>query len=188
MLKNKKLIIALLLIPQIIIVKVLPYFPEFVERFYSNGLYKFTSKSLRYVFGWLPFSFGDLFYGLLIFFALRWLILNRKRTLKDTKSWLIDVGATISLVYFAFHIFWGFNYYRLPIHNKLDLENDYTTETLLEVTKQLITKTNTLQSRLTGSDSLKVEFPYSKKELLEKIPLGYRCLVYHLPIRVLAAT
>jgi len=171
-----KTFLALFLIIQIVIIRCLPFFPEIVERFYSNGLYSITSKSLRYAFGWLPFSFGDIFYGVLLFLAIRWGIKNRKRIFKDTKTWLIDVISTISLVYFAFHIFWGFNYYRLPIHKKLNIDNEYSTEALIEVTKQLIIKSNTLHSQLNSNDTLRVEFPYSKKELLKKIPLGYDAL------------
>jgi hypothetical protein len=174
--KKQKILVALLLFLQILIVQLLPFFPEAVETIYSNGLYLFTSNSLRLVFGWLPFSFGDLFYTFIVLAGLRWLFLNRKRLIKDTKNWIIDVLATLSLVYFAFHIFWGFNYYRLPIHKKINIKNTYTTEALLEVTKQLITKVNTLQLELGVNDSSKVEFPYSKDVLLEKIPLGYQAL------------
>ena len=34
--------------------------PEFIETYYSNGIYLYLSKFLRIVLGWLPFSAGDL--------------------------------------------------------------------------------------------------------------------------------
>ncbi|MBT8180448.1 MAG: DUF3810 domain-containing protein, partial [Eudoraea sp.] len=52
--------IALSIIPQIIIVKWLGSYPELIENYYSKGLYPFISKLYRLVFGWLPFSMGDL--------------------------------------------------------------------------------------------------------------------------------
>ena len=172
--KKQKTLLAIFLIVQIVFVKLLSFIPETVETIYSSGLYKFSSKSMRLVFGWLPFSFGDIMYTFICIASLRWLFLNRKRLVKDTKHWVIDVFATLSIVYFAFHLFWGFNYYRLPIHEKINIKNTYTTETLLDVTKQLITKVNTLQLELGVNDSSKVAFPYTKQVLLEKIPLGYQ--------------
>ena len=50
---------------QYLILLLLRNFPEFVERYYSQGIYPFLSALLRYVFGWIPFSVGDVFYLLL---------------------------------------------------------------------------------------------------------------------------
>lgn len=176
MLKKKKTIIALLLIPQILLVKLLSNFPEFVERFYSNGLYEWLSKIFRFVLGWLPFSFGDLLYALCIIYVVRWFFLNRRRLRKDTKNWVIDVLATLSLFYFAFHLFWGMNYHRLPLHKSLKLERDYTTEELIEVTKKLIERSNAFHASLAINDSLAVKLPYSKAEIFKMTPQGYENL------------
>jgi len=173
MLKNKKTIIALSIIPQYLIVKLLSNYPDFVETYYSNGLYQLTSKALRFVFGWLPFSIGDILYAIAGLYIIRWFFINRKRILKDTKAWFIDVFATLSLVYFAFHLFWGLNYYRLPLHETLELKNTYNTEELVRVTKKLIEKSNELHINITKNDSVKVIIPFSKKELLNKTPNGY---------------
>ena len=173
MLKNKKIILALFLIIQIVVIKILPYFPEIVEKIYSCGLYSFTSKIERYIFSWLPFSFGDLLYGFSIVYIVRWLLINRKRVIKDTKNWLLDIVATISIVYFAFHLFWGFNYYRLPIHKTMNIGNDYSTESLIQICEQLVYTVNTLQKELAINDSAKVEIPYNKKEILNKVPFVY---------------
>ncbi len=171
--KNPKLIIALALIPQIIFINILAQFPEVVERYYSNGIYQWFSAMSRFVFGWLPFSFGDIFYAVAIIFIIRWLIFNRKRIYKDFKNWLIDVFSTISLIYFAFHVFWAFNYYRLPLHKNLNLKADYSTEELITVTQQLIKKSNALHLKVATHDTLKVNLPYSKRDILSMAPLGY---------------
>ncbi|PIA79333.1 amino acid permease [Gaetbulibacter sp. 4G1] len=173
MLKNKKISIALLLIPQYITVKWLAHYPEFIESYYSNGLYPYISKIFRYVLGWLPFSFGDLIYALAIIYAIRWLYKNRKRLRKDTKQWFIDVFAVVSIFYFAFHLFWGLNYYRLPLHKNLNLKHDYTTEQLVSVTKKLIEKSNDYHLKITNNDTVKVDIPYSKSEVFEISKKGY---------------
>ena len=181
MLKKKKILIAFSIIPQYLLVKLLSNYPDFIETYYSNGLYQFTSKALRYVLGWLPFSVGDLFYTIAGIYIIRWLIINRKRIIKDTKAWCIDVLSVISLVYFAFHLFWGMNYYRLPLHETLQIENTYTTEELITVTKKLIETSNSIHNNINPNDSLKVEMPYTKSELLDKTVYGYNALAEKFP-------
>ena len=181
MLKKKKTIIALSIIPQYLIVKLLSNYPEFIETYYSNGLYLFTSKALRYAFGWLPFSVGDIFYTIASIYIIRWLFINRKRISNDTKDWFIDVLSAVSLVYFAFHLFWGMNYYRLPLHKAVQLENKYTTEELIIVTKKLIEASNTIHINISQNDTLKIEMPYNKKELLSKVVNGYNELEQKFP-------
>ena len=164
--QKRKIFVALSIIPALIIVKVLSYFPNIVETFYSDGLYPILSKLSRYAFGWIPFSFGDIFYTVSGILILRWLIINRKRILTDTKNWVLEVLTTVSFVYIAFHVFWGLNYYRLPVHQKLELKSTYTTEELINTTNLLIDQTNRLHLQLVENDTLKVIMPYTKKELI----------------------
>lgn len=176
MLKKKKTIIALLLIPQVLLVRTLSNYPELVERFYSNGIYEWLSKIFRYILGWLPFSFGDLLYAFMIIYLIRWMYKNIRRLQKDTKNWIIEVFATFSIFYFAFHLFWGMNYHRLPLHKSLKLEREYTTEQLVELTEKLIDKSNTIHASLTKNDSLAVKFPYTRNTIFEMTSNGYENL------------
>ena len=181
MLKHKKIIVALSLIPQIIFVKVLAQFPGFIEQFYSHGIYIYISKLMRYIFGWIPFSIGDIFYTAAVIYLVRWLVLNRNRVIEDTKDWLLDVLSFVSVAYFAFHMLWAFNYYRLPLHKSLDIEHNYTTEKLVNFIETLIVKTNAIHFSITKNDTLKVVMPYSKVELLQKVPEGYDNLSEEFP-------
>ena len=174
--KNKKLGLVIFLGIQILMILILKKYPEFVERFYSNGLYIGISKLMRFVFGWVPFSVGDVFYTLASIYILRWLYLNRKRIIKDTLNWLLDIGATLSIAYFAFHILWAFNYYRQPLYKSLNLDSDYTTEQLVSFTKKLIVKSNSIHNELSSVDSIKIEFPFSKSEVFNKVQNGYEKL------------
>lgn len=176
-----KPIIAFSILLQIVLIKILAHFPEFVERFYSNGLYKFISKMMHLVFGWIPFSVGDLLYTIAGIYIIRWFVINRKRIRKDTKNWFLDVMVAISIGYFSFHLLWAFNYYRLPLHKSLNIETNYTTEELIAFTKQLIESSNAIQLELTQNDSVKVDMPYSKKELLDLTPRGYEQLTKQFP-------
>jgi len=174
--KLNKQILAIALIPFIIAVKLIGLFPQFVEDYYSNGLYQMLSKIERYAFGWLPFSFGDLVYGFGIIMIIRWFFITRKRLFKDTKNWLIDLFSAVTILYVAFHLFWGMNYYRQPLHKSLNIDEDYTTEELIKLTEQLIVKVNRLQFNLTKNDSAKVEMPYTKEAILESAPRAYTVL------------
>ena len=135
--KRTKLILAVLLPIQIIALQVLKHFPNFIETYYSTGLFPYLSRMPRFLFGWVPFSIGDIFYLLIAILALRWMYKNRKRIRKDTLHYFIDIVATFSIVYFVFNLLWGLNYYRVPLHQTLNLNTDYTTEQLISTTKRL---------------------------------------------------
>ncbi len=173
---NKKLGWVIFLGIQILSISILKNYPSFVEQFYSNGLYVFLSKIMRYVFGWLPFSVGDLLYTLGGIYIIRWLIINRKRIIKDTINWLLDIGATLSIAYFAFHILWALNYYRQPLYKSLNIEAEYTTEQLISFTEKLIEKSNSIHNKLATNDAAKVELPYTKSEIFNRVQNGYEKL------------
>jgi len=174
--KRTKLILTGLLIIQILLLQVLKFFPEFVERYYSNGIYPFLSTMSRYLFGWIPFSVGDVFYTLIGIIAIRWLYKNRRRFRIDIVSYVLDITATLSIVYFVFNILWGFNYYRVPLHKTLNLETKYTTEQLISTTKRFIKKSNELHRTLGYHDTIKIDLPYSQKEIFDKSLNGYQNL------------
>ena len=173
MAKRTKIWIALSIIPQLLLVKSLVFFPGFVESFYSNGLYIVISKAMRFVFGWIPFSVGDIIYTIAGIYVIRWMVKNIWRIRKGLKAFMVDILTAVSLLYFTFHLFWGFNYYREPLHTKMGLEAQYTTDELIETTDALTLLTNEIQSHLVEDDSLAVEVPYSKSELLRKSSDGY---------------
>ncbi|MEO6347000.1 MAG: DUF3810 domain-containing protein [Aquaticitalea sp.] len=171
--KHLKLWIALSLFVQIVLLRILARYPDFVERFYSHGVYQLIAKLMHYSFGWIPFSMGDIFYTIAVIYMLRWLFVHRKRILKDTKYWILDVLSAVSIGYFAFHVLWAFNYYRLPLHQSLNIENEYSTEQLIKTTTLLIEKSNTIHREITLNDSAKVIMPFTKRELIAMVPQGY---------------
>lgn len=178
---KKQLLIALSIIPAVITVKILSNFPEFVERFYSNGIYLGISKALRFLLGWLPFSFGDVVYIIGILLLLRWVFTQGKTLFKSPLKTLTQIGCVLAIIYTAFNLFWGLNYYRLPLHKKLNLDNTYSTEELVKITKKIIDKANATHCSITDNDTVKVEIPLSKSEILKKTPEGYSTLAEQFP-------
>ena len=172
---NKKaaLILALFLPVQLILIRLLSGYPVLVEQWYSHWFYPFTSALLRRGLGFLPFSLGDILYALLVIMIIRWFALRVQQRFRNPKKWIINGIASLSLIYFCFNLFWGFNYYRLPLHRSLEIDDDYTTEELINLTRDLITTSNELQIALAKNDSVKVEIPHSKTKLLELSIAGY---------------
>lgn len=173
--------IALSIIPQIIIVKCLGSYPELVENYYSKGLYPLISHFFRIAFGWLPFSIGDLIYTVLIILAIWYIIIKRNQIRKNLKLFFRDIVLILSVAYFTFHLMWGFNYYRVPLSQTLDLKDTYTTNELILFTEKLIEKTNKLQYEVTSDTSLAVNIPYNHKEIFQKTLEGYTNLGIRYP-------
>ena len=173
---KSKYILPLLLLLQIIVLRILPYFPEFIERFYSNGLYLNISHFSRILFGKIPFSVGDCIYSILILFLIRWFWLTRKSWRTNWKNNLLQVLSVLSVFYFFFHLLWAFNYYREPLFEKMKIEKEYTDAQLLAFTKKLIVKTNAIQFQITKNDSSKVVFPYTQKQAFQMDLNGYENL------------
>ena len=170
---KRKYILPLFLIIQIAFLKIIAFFPELVERFYSNGLYVFISKILRTVLGKIPFSVGDILYGIIVVYVLIQIWKNRKTWKLHWKDNLLKVTSFISVTYFLFHLLWAFNYYRVPLFEKMNIERDYSDADLVAFTKKLIIKTNTIQYQITKNKNLKVNNLYSQDSILKLSQNGY---------------
>ena len=164
---KSKYILPLLLLLQIIILKILPFFPEFIERFYSNCLYIKIAHFSRIVLGKIPFSVGDCMYTILILLLIRWFWKVRKTWKLQWKDHLLTILSVLSVFYFFFHLLWAFNYYREPLFEKMKIEREYSDADLLAFTKKLIIKTNEIQFQITQNDSAKIVFPYSQNEAFQ---------------------
>ncbi|KIC03599.1 amino acid permease [Flavobacterium sp. JRM] len=178
---KRKYILPLFLLLQIIILKIIPFFPEFIEKNYSNGLYLKIASFSRIVLGGIPFSIGDCIYFILIVLFLRWLWIKRKSWKLLWKDNLLTVLSYLSVFYFLFHFLWAFNYYREPLFEKMGIQKEYTDADLLAFTKKLIAKTNTIQLQITKNDSLKVVFPYSQEQVFNMNLNGYNNLAAEHP-------
>lgn len=171
--KSKKVVLSLFLIVQIVVLQILSLFPSFIETYYSNGLYPIIAKTSRTLFGWIPFSIGDVIYFLVIFMILRWLFQIKGTWKMEWKSHLLTVVSGISIFYFLFHLLWATNYHRVPLFEKMNIEKEYSDADLLIFTEKLIVKTNEIHSKLEKNDSVKITNPYSQ-ELIFKMTLnGY---------------
>jgi hypothetical protein len=101
-----------------------------IEKNYATGFYPKLSATLRILFGWMPFSLGDIIYSIVTIAVLWQLGKFVVRLFHKTDSWkkkltpLFNAGITILFVYVYFYLFWGLNYYRNGIEQQLALQND----------------------------------------------------------------
>jgi hypothetical protein len=179
---NRKFIFPILLLVQVILIKILALFPEFIEKYYSNGLYLWISNLSRIFFGILNFSIGDVIYLILIVFLIRSIFKNRK-TIFSWKSWkatwkskILTGLSFISVFYFFFNILWGLNYHRIPLYEKMNLDKEYTKEELIVFTKKIIIKANEIHSQIEKNDSAEIVNPYDIQTIYSKTQNGYNQL------------
>lgn len=118
----------ILLIVLTIAIKWLSFYPEWVEKNYSLGIYPVISKVQRFLFGWIPFSLGDLFYAFLIFiilyktFQFFKLLFRKKLNRSYFIAGLQQIIFFFLFLYVVFNLLWGLNYNRTGIATQLQLK------------------------------------------------------------------
>lgn len=178
---KRKYILPLFLLVQILFLKIIAFFPEVVERFYSDGLYVYISKFSRTIFGKIPFSVGDLLYSIVVIYILISIWKTRKTWKTNWKNYLLRIVSFVSVAYFLFHLVWALNYYREPLFEKMNIKREYTDEELFAFTEKLIFKTNAVQYEITKNKNLKVSTIYSQDSIFKITQDGYDILAEKYP-------
>lgn len=153
----------------LVFVQVLSKFPVAVEAFYSQTLFVGIRNILHFLLSWIPFSVGDVFYISLVLYVVFFLSKLIRNKFRNWKKSLVCSIAFVSKIYILFHLLWGLNYYRVPMHEQLQIEDDYSTFELIDFTEKVIAKTNQLHFNLKENDSLPVNFKYNDQEISDLI-------------------
>jgi hypothetical protein len=134
-------------------IKIFSFFPRAVEKYYAMGLYPIIARLQRILFGWLPFSIGDVFYWGLIIWLIIGLVRLVQRLVKRRVDgrWLLGrLRRTVFiclLVYVLFNGLWGLNYDRLGIADQLQLNvQPYSTGDLTDLLRGITGRLNALDS------------------------------------------
>lgn len=150
-------IIVLLVV--IILLDLLDDHPQFIERWYSEGIYLWICRILHPVFNLFPFSVGDVLYLaviiLIVYYFVKLVLLLFKKQFKQ--AGILLMGAIVSTLgaIVAFYILWGINYFRPSAAERLKLpDTDYSTAQLEALTRVIIDSANTTRARLTQADLL----------------------------------
>lgn len=155
----------------IVLIQFFSYQENWVEKYYSTGLYPFFSPILRFLFGWIPFSLGDVLYTI----AVCWLLYKIGKNLifwirkKITrKIFLQKIGNGIwwlLCVYIVFSLFWGINYGRKGIAYQLQLGDlNYDTADVRQVQSIIINQINASKTKILAQH---IEYPSDRQLFLE---------------------
>ena len=109
---------------------------ERVERIYAMGIYPKIGTAFQFLFGWLPFSTGDIFYSLLIIYGILSLVRFIKAFRKSEQKWnamlmaIQKLALAICWLWIYFQVAWGLNYDRpsIPKRYAMDRSPVRTTE------------------------------------------------------------
>lgn len=179
---KKQLLFALTLPFQVLVMQFLSQKPQWVEQYYSNGIYPYISNFFRLILGWIPFSFGDLLGLILILLLIKAIYKLIKNKFKNITLLFLKFIKNLSIIYFCFYAFWGLNYFREPLAKNLGLlQSTYTTEQLIETTKKIVFKLNKIHLQITNNDSIKIKVPYSQKDIYKLASNGYKKLAITYP-------
>src|ERR1700709_2138242 len=114
-LKIKGISIAILAV-LIFLLMVAANYPQFIERYYSEGLYPFICHVLHPVFNLFPFSIGDVLYIAVIIYLLyavfKLIKLVFKKQFPDAGIYVLNLVISLQCSILVFYLFWGMNYFR----------------------------------------------------------------------------
>lgn len=149
MINKKKWIFIGALLVLVVFIRLFSANQFLTEQYFSTGLYSQISTFLRWITGWLPFSLGDLLYGVLIFWLLWKAVKVFKALFKKELDWqyflkrLPGFFTGLLIIYIAFNLLWGINYNRQGIAKELGLTMEkYSAEDLKILNNILLQKIN----------------------------------------------
>lgn len=151
-----------------------------VLRYYTNGIYPYTSVVQRWISSLFPFAIGDFLYVVFILYCIwsavkilkkLWARESRKEALKRIP---LQLFRFILVLYIVFKVCWGLNYSRPSVSTQLGISDDkYTVKELVALAEFMIGKVNTISAALGNK---KTEKSYTVTELETKAKQGYDLL------------
>ena len=94
-------------------------YPQWIEKWYSKGLYPFAAWILSGFSHLFPFSVWDVFWSIVVLILLYALGLMLTGKLRPGKFLLRSLQFA-ALLYTFFYLSWGYNYFRQPIEKRLN--------------------------------------------------------------------
>lgn len=189
--KKKINFFLILFLPvQILIYYFVSQFPERVERFYSNGIFKKIAFFLSYLTDFIPFSLGEAIIYLLFIYLVFKAVQFTKRGIKEKLPFKrILINATIgilsftSALYFLIMVLWGINYFRLPFQEITGYKKEKPSiEELKSLCTLLIPKCNELRKLVKENKEGVMVMDGGHQQALEAAKNGYITLSSDLPV------
>lgn len=112
-------------------------FPAITEVFYSNFIFQGIRYLYDYTLGFIPFPMVYVLFVGLIFLMFRQIkYLSSKSYSFSFSKTLIKIASIVGFVITSFYVLWGFNYARIPFHEKqamdvIEVDSNYVKSALL---------------------------------------------------------
>jgi hypothetical protein len=161
-----KKIIALLLIPQVLILSYFKNNPRIVEEYYSEFIYQYIFKFYSMLFSGFSIAIGDLLLLLALISSIIYFIFFFRFKIND----FINVFAVISITIFLFYSLWGLNYFKTPLLSKLDI-GEIKYESLQTTLDRLIDDANEAHLLLGDEDSTLENLEFDKEKIISELKL-----------------
>lgn len=158
---NRILLIFIFLLPAQIYWYRNKTFFDYFFNYYIDNFDKIANTRL-FLLSYINFSIGDIIYAIIIFLIIYQLWIKSIFYLTHKKVFLFEFLSFASIAFFFFQISWGLNYKKEGLSAKI--KNNYDQIELEKTVNYLINKSNELNFKLTNNDSLKVNFPFNKKQ------------------------
>ena len=110
--------------------------PLLVEELYAKKFYPLWTYIYVILFSWVPFSVGDVFYGIcvggIVFLLLKIIASSLNKKIAHIKRYSLLLGCILLALYNIFYINWGLHYFRVPVVEKIGLDIKNITESQYE--------------------------------------------------------
>jgi hypothetical protein len=131
--------------------------PNLTEKFYSQFAYPVIARSLSFLSSAFPFSISDIYYLLIMASPLVIILLLLFRKIKFWRATKITLNL-LAANYVFFYLLWGFNYFRPPLNERLDLEEQRPNkQEFITAFKRLTQRTNTLYANYSLSNKQEID-------------------------------
>lgn len=183
---DKKAFILLLFIA--IGIRVFAMNQNAIESFYSGSAYTYIGTFFRLLFGWIPFSIGDVMYICAVLYIIMKLVYFIKNLRVNQfssifkRDYFLSFLNKLLIIYIFFNLCWGLNYDRLGISYQLKIEKqEYSKENLMEINELLVQKVNECKAgaanQIDSYDTPEKIF-VKTHEVYKKISTQYPFLLY----------
>ena len=155
-----------------------------VENYYYGFLYPIISNVQRFIFGWIPFSLGDVVYLIFILSIIVLLMLfcrNLFRT-ENKKSFLqksvVKIIHAMMILFIVFKLLWGLNYSRQGIIQQLHFTlKETNTRTIESFIEQLYFDANNYRKQITDTNLPAISF----KQVVDETKKSYSTISVQYP-------
>ena len=161
-----KKIIALLLIPQVLIISYLKNNPRIVEEYYSDYVYQYIFKYYSMLFSGFSIAIGDLLFIIVLISLAIYFIFFFKFKIND----FVNIFAVLSVTIFLFYSLWGLNYFKTPLLSKLDI-GEVKFESLQKTLNELIDDVNKVHLSLGNEYSTIDSLEFDKEKIMSELKL-----------------